>query len=169
MCSLHRGGSVALLSVMEAMSFSRQRRECFLYTEERVSRCRVERRQTPSLYREGTVFFLWVVRAVSFFLVPLGYYSLTVLFTYSFSIQWREWLLYPEEGVSLCDLLKRQTPSLCRRESVSSLHKGESVPLLYIEERVSLFYKGRRETPSRCKGECVSLPGREDVILLLSA
>ena len=68
-----------------------------------------------------------------------------------------------------CAIVRTHTPSLYRRERVSSLHKGESVPLLYIEERVSLFYKGRREAPSRCKGECVSLPGREDAIVFLSA
>ena len=37
MYALHRGESVPLLSVEEADSFSRQRRECLLYTEERVS------------------------------------------------------------------------------------------------------------------------------------
>ena len=36
-------------------SFSVQRRECVLYTKERVSLCYLQRRQTPCLEREGSV------------------------------------------------------------------------------------------------------------------
>ena len=120
-------------------SFSVQRSECVLYTEEGVSLCYMLRRQTPSLYRRERCVF---------------------------STQRTEcpYVIHRVDNVSLLQREERD-----RRERVSSLHTGQSVPLLYIEETVSLFYKGRRETPSRCKGECVSLPDREDDIVFLSA
>ena len=39
LCSLHNGESVPLLSLKEADSLSRERRECLLYTKVRVYRC----------------------------------------------------------------------------------------------------------------------------------
>ena len=63
-----------------------------LYTEERVSRCRVERRQTPSLYREGSAFFLHKAESV-----PLLY----VEEADSFSVQGSRCLLYTSESVPL--------------------------------------------------------------------
>ena len=95
MCSLHRGESVPLPSVEEADSFSRQRRECLLYTEERVPRCLVERRQTPSLYREESAFFPHTAESG-----PLLY----VKEADSFFVQGRVCVLYISEGVSLCHM-----------------------------------------------------------------
>ena len=93
MCSLHRGENVPLLSLEEADSLSRKRRECLLYTEERVSRCLMERRQTPSLYREESACFLHKAESVPLLYVGEADY---------FSVQGKECLLYTSDRVSLC-------------------------------------------------------------------
>ena len=51
--------------------------------------------------------------------------------TYSFSVQRRECLLYTEEGVSLCYILRRQIPSLCRGESVPVSKELMEPPNMY--------------------------------------
>ena len=56
--ALRKGESVLLPSVEEAYSFSPQRRECLLYTEERVPLYHLRRGQTPSLYRGEIISFL---------------------------------------------------------------------------------------------------------------
>ena len=59
-------------------------------------------------------------------------------------------------------------PLLCTKERVSSLDKGErvplSVPLLYAEGRVSLTYKGSRDS-SRCTARCLICREKEYVFL----
>ena len=54
--STHRRESDPLPYVGEACSFSVQRRECLLHTEERVYDLHMSQRQAPSLYRGEGVF-----------------------------------------------------------------------------------------------------------------
>ena len=124
MCSPHRGESVPLLSVEEADSFSRQKRECLLDTEERVPLRYIfstHRRECPSATCRGGIL----------------------------SIQRIECLIYTEERVSLLLLYtEERVSSLHGEESAPplSVEEADSFSVqrrechLSTEDRVSLCY-----------------------------
>ena len=70
-----------------------------------------------------------------------------------FSIESRQ----KRECLSLLDREERDSFSLQRRESASSLERGGRLLSLYRRGSVSLVYREERETPSLCRGESVSL------------
>ena len=112
--SIHIGEGVPLLSVEEAYPRSRQREECLIHTEERVS--------LLLLYTKERVSSLHRVECPSVICKRRQIPSLDVEEIGS-SMQRRECLLDTEERVSL--LL------VYTEERASSLHRGESVPLRY--------------------------------------
>ena len=151
------------------------------YTEEGLSLLSIESRESPSLCRGESVSPFSIERRQKRE-CPSSLWRRERLFTfcrgesvYLLYTEERETLVSTEEGVSLLSIERRETPALCRGESVSpfsserrqkkerpsSLWRRERL-LLSAEERVSVFSIQRKETLSLYRGGSVSLVYRKE-------